>query len=81
MSKSSRLQGLTQRGGQVKPSHTGAFLDALCVTVFVKKVGGGVENGGFGGSYPKKICKLMCNHLRTLRIGRYAPAISAILSK
>ena len=34
-----------------------------------------MAKAGFGSS-PKKIYKLMCNRLRTLRIGRYAPAES-----
>ena len=37
--------------------------------------------GGFGGPPPRKIeiCKLMCNRLRTLRIGRYAPEHPALV--
>ena len=37
--------------------------------------------GGGWGSSPKKICKLMCNRLRTLRIGRYAPDMYVKLCK
>ena len=33
--------------------------------------------GGVVGKY--EICKLMCNRLRTLRIGRYAPVIGQFL--
>ena len=37
--------------------------------------------GGFGGTPPRKfkIYKLMCNRLRTLRIGRYAPEVLSII--
>ena len=38
---------------------------------------------GFGGPPPRKfeICKLMCNRLRTLRIGRYAPVYDRIVRR
>ena len=51
----------------------------MCNRFCKKKLGGGggVANwgGGFEGPLPRKfeICKLMCNRLRTLRIGWYAP--------
>ena len=54
----------------------------MCNRFCKKKLGEGWQmkngGGGVGSPPPRKFenCKLMCNRLRMLRVGRYAPGIN-----